>query len=139
MNKEKIQELFDKAVGGLLKQGRPCMSDFGCVYRDGGDRCVVGFLLNDDINPYNFNSVPVSALISDDRQMYDELTKKLLREALEASGIEVNTTSLQFLNALQEVHDGFSSKFGSAEAIARWKVGFTNVAEAYGLNMDVLQ
>ncbi len=44
------QEIFDTAVGGVLKQGHPSVAaDGSCVYRDpDGAKCAAGFLLTDE-------------------------------------------------------------------------------------------
>ncbi len=44
------QEIFDKAVLGVLKQGKRSVKDtHQCAYRgDGGLKCAVGFLIDDD-------------------------------------------------------------------------------------------
>jgi len=44
------QDIFNKAVGGILKQGESCFdSEEGqCMYRMGKLRCAAGFLINDE-------------------------------------------------------------------------------------------
>lgn len=43
------QEVFDQAVGGVIAQGKPAMSNnMGCVYRAGTLACVAGQLMSDD-------------------------------------------------------------------------------------------
>lgn len=44
------QEVFDIAVGGVLKQGAQCLDEHGlCVYRGpNGTKCAAGFVFTDD-------------------------------------------------------------------------------------------
>lgn len=142
MNKEHIQGLFDKAVGSIMKQGSPCSDDMGCVYKSGNHRCVVGHLLNEDIDPHLFNSIPVMALF-EQRQasvhsVHSKESVELLRNALEQSNISTDEFTLQFLDSLQNVHDVVPFNRGKEEFMKRWKESFSCVADTYGLNTNVL-
>jgi hypothetical protein len=44
------QEIFDAAYGALLDQGCPSVnSGGGCVYRNNGYRCAIGWFIPDDV------------------------------------------------------------------------------------------
>lgn len=139
MNKGHIQGLFDRAVGSIMKQGYPCSDDMGCVYKSGNLRCVVGHLLNEDIDPHLFNSIPVKALFEQrQNSLHSKESVELLRNALEQSNISTDEFTLRFLDSLQNVHDMVPFHRSKEELLKRWKESFSSVADTYGLNIDVL-
>lgn len=90
------QEVFDKAVGGLLTQG--CQSLKGgnkneCMYRgDNGTKCAVGHLIDDDNYRPNVEGHNIYA--------------KEVQVALLASRVDITDDEIfELLQSLQRIHD----------------------------------
>lgn len=121
------QELFDKAVTGILKQGGPsvdsdCMN--GCVYRGPhGLRCAIGHLIEDET--LLEETCGISNLL---------LRRPAVREALGVEG----TDDERFLCDLQSCHDMPSGIAQPEEYIRRFRDHATAFAVRYGLDRSVL-
>ncbi len=109
------QEIFDKAVPPLLKQGvrsYDVIAD-GCAYRgSGGNKCVVGQIISDEIYDSRIEMKAVSQVhvlmknsgTTPPHRHWSEPDLEgivLLRDILEKEGIDVNDDStMEFLVAL---------------------------------------
>ena len=59
------QEVFDFAVGKVIEQGDPAISEEGCVYRDHlGQKCAFGHLIPDSLYKHSFENVTADGIIS---------------------------------------------------------------------------
>lgn len=62
------QEIFEKMVTGLYRQGKPSVDLFNgfCKYRgDGGTKCAIGFLIDDsEYDPSLEGSTPLSRVMA---------------------------------------------------------------------------
>lgn len=126
MNK---QELFDKAVGGVIKQGAPSIRLSGqpgpiCCYRNGeGLKCAIGQIIPDDKYETRFDTEGLAT-----------------SEVLNAIGIKSDDDQ-EFLIDLQECHDNAwvissqnSDKKARNESFLRnFKSSAQMVAEEYQL------
>lgn len=111
------QEIFDKALNGILKQGVPSMMSSGvCKYRGpNGTMCAVGLLLTDD-----------EALAMDDVMgAIDDLPVELVPERL--------LPHMDLLSAIQCAHDYASSRTPFVE---EYKVRMRDVAKSFKLRME---
>lgn len=155
-----MQEVFDKAVSGLIKQGVPSKYMKGCQYHNAktGSRCVVGQLFCEDIDTGNFEGLWVQELdrwMSDRRNngvalddIDDESAPRLLADALIKSGVEVTPLMVRFLTDLQGIHDGTDvpaddlDEEGLEQYIhdtrQYWKERFAVIADKYFLDKTVL-
>lgn len=131
-----LQEIFDVAVTGLLKQGKKSMQTTGaCAYRGvEGCKCAVGFLIKDefydrimDVDTMSVRTTTVEAALVNSGVL--EGCNVHGFEALdEAQGREV--MRLRLLGDLQYVHD--------QEFKGNWKEGFLGIADNYRLKTDHL-
>lgn len=96
---EDPQVLFDTAIRSLAKQGRlsrqPPLSnteDGSCLYEDGGRRCAIGWVMTPDaLNKFG-------DLIDNVEHLHKD------------HSFNSGSVGLPFLTALQDVHDGSSSR-----------------------------
>ena len=122
------QDVFDKAVSGILKQGKPAISEISCVYlaRD-GSKCIVGQLLPDG-HPGQEYAGSVEYLLND----YPDLLETL----------EINSNDdKNFLAALQGCHD--AGGLSADASPTTWKNNFLtlvkDVAIRYSLDASILK
>lgn len=111
------QEIFDKVSEFLIKQGKPCITDNGCVYRGpDGLKCAVGCVLPDELYQPGMDSddVDIRAIW----WKYPEVAEYFGRG------------KLPLLEALQQVHDGWPYH-GSTETFARQML---DIARTFGLS-----
>lgn len=117
------QALFDKAVIGVIKQGRPSMTCEGsCRYRNpDGLCCAVGFLIDDEHcreglekNPANNSEVINAVLASNPEITSEQLNVDMLRE-------------------LQNAHD--QSSMEEDDFVELFHSDAIKVARKYGLEM----
>jgi hypothetical protein len=96
--KEWMQNAFNTAYLGLIKQGMPAIGRYGCSYRgDGNTCCAVGMLIPDALYDPRFESTSVSSLL---RDRYDfRCAIGLTDEMLESGDIE------SLLSGMQAAHD----------------------------------
>lgn len=98
------QEVFDKIVAHARKQKCQCEIDGHCLYRDGnGNKCFAGVLIED--SEYNSNM-----------EFRGVLKNEIFAEKVE---------SLDFLSAMQGIHDGYFVEY--------WERQFQDMAEHYKL------
>lgn len=99
------QEIFDKVVNHIRKQGHPAVENGTCAYRtEDGSMCAVGCLITDEV--YSVYGSKIEG--------YDVGTSLVL-EALDKSGIDVlkagtGTGIFGLLRCLQAAHDSEPSK-----------------------------
>lgn len=97
-----LQEAFDVAAGGMLRQGLKSEAVVGeglqCAYRGaGGAKCALGHLMNDAAYDPMFDAQGLTLNGSGGAQ---------IQCALEASGVDVSAPRMfSMLSALQEIHD----------------------------------
>jgi hypothetical protein len=115
------QQAFDRAVSALIEQGEPAYSEFGCCYRtDGGLKCAVGHLMPEDKYQPGFEGVAASE-----------------PQILRAAGI--SAASANFLEALQDTHDGPAEEGLTDGAwVEAFKKRARIVADDFGLSAKVL-
>lgn len=66
-----MQELFTRAVLGVIAQGKPSMTDVSCAYRGpNGTKCAVGFLIEDDFLPPDLNE---DAGLADNEEIWEAI------------------------------------------------------------------
>lgn len=123
MSKE-LQKIFDRAVGGILKQGRASITiDINdrpqCMYRGYNDtKCAVGHLIPDDI--YDPKMEIGIVVLCGENLKIRELFK------------DVN---INMLRALQRAHDNSNE----IRFVDDFKIKAFDVAAYYSLNADVLK
>jgi hypothetical protein len=131
-----LQEIFDKSVSGILKQGTKAYGtydglDYVCVYRSPeGYKCAAGQLIDDEHYDSSFEGRGVDPYL--ETATYP--TDAKLRAALEKSGVPLTHDVLQMISALQRAHDeasnyNFVNDFRRAARV---------VAEDWGLHTAVL-
>lgn len=89
------QEIFDKVVTHLRKQGGPALDKKGrCKYRAGNGRmCAVGCLIPDNLYHKDMEGKPVGCGFPIDSVLYE---------------IGFGNSGLELLSCLQELHDRFN-------------------------------
>lgn len=89
------QEMFDQAVGGLIKQGRRAHNKYGdCKYRtDDGLKCAFGMLIPDEIYNPKMEGWSVTSWMEDGGSTAYDFTKHFSEQ------------NLDFGEKLQEIHD----------------------------------
>lgn len=92
------QDLFNKVADHLLSQGQRSISliastgDMGCAYRgEDGLKCAIGALIPDEIYSRHIEGKSVVSLA----------VKKILPRC----GVGTDLSTLEFLKALQDIHD----------------------------------
>jgi hypothetical protein len=129
MNK---QEIFDRGVAGILKQGEPAIDPRRnlCKYRDDqGHACFVGKLIPDEIYTPELEAEALSdvvALIKADEH-YDLLAE--CQEAHDTAAIIVHG----------DPGSPNAQIFSGTEFIARFKENVAEIADRYGLSKEVLR
>ena len=113
------QEIFDKSVGGLLKQGKQAMdSGNNCVYQNGnGLRCAIGQLIDPESYTDNLEGWGIGDLF----RQYPEIMNR--------NGLVESNELIELLDGLQEVHD--------RNDFDKWPALYSNLAKNYGLNSEV--
>lgn len=124
------QELFDRAVQGILTQGCPSLQNpEGCAYRGvNGSKCAIGHLLTDEqMKEYDIKE-------GTSPEMFPG---KLLRELLPNMSY---CSNLEFLMDLQDVHDKSShSDVDANEFLKNFRMRAGKFAEKWNLNKKVLE
>lgn len=95
------QEIFDKILNHLRKQGKASISDGGkCMYRgDNGNSCAVGCLISDEDYLESFD-------IPNDSDVTSMLKNLKFKQALINSGIDItNDKTMTLLIEMQSAHD----------------------------------
>jgi len=116
------QEIFDKAVGGLLKQGKAARKENEkgvnrCVYRtDDGLKCAVGQIIPDNLYQSGMEDLSVDVLF------------QIFSDEMSAIGLDMATQG-HLLNDLQCVHDTSGPVY--------WAENFRQVAKDFNLNSGV--
>ncbi|MDH7796396.1 MULTISPECIES: hypothetical protein [unclassified Beijerinckia] len=119
LTQEQKQDYFDRAVGGLLKQGTRSLrkkdeDDIFCMYRSPqGHKCAVGMLIPDDKYSPKFDN-------GDD----------VMLEAVLTEGLGVGLENFDFFRDLQKVHD--------KSQVSEWPAHFAKFAGENGLNTKVI-
>jgi len=116
-----MQELFDTASVGLLRQGKKSELEAinGCAYRGkGGRRCGVGFVIPDYYYEPDMEGRDAGVLVT----RYPTLEQYW--------GVEEDGESRYMLLDLQSVHDNCS--------VECWRDELSKVAEKYGLETLVM-
>ena len=92
------QEVFDFAVGKVIEQGAPAISEDGCAYRTrNGNKCAFGHLIPDSLYKHSFENVTAVGILT------EGLSKKNLQysPALAAS-LECHVS---LITDIQRAHD----------------------------------
>jgi hypothetical protein len=115
-----MQAAFDKAGPALLRQNRKSVKGGGgCFYRGaGGLRCGVGWLVDNDETARRMDNE-----LSDSTEI-SCIPADLMAEA------GLDTLPMDFLQALQAVHDGFEPP--------RWREQLMHLAAGFGLSASAL-
>lgn len=91
-----IQQVSDEIAAALIKQGKPCLRNYGCAYGDNlGNHCAVGWLLPKD-SEFMYSTENVN-----------ELARKKNYLGKNTDFIKNNT---QFLSLIQKLHDGGATR-----------------------------
>lgn len=105
------QEIFNKVRDHLLKQNAQALvpGTTTCRYRDmRGNKCAVGCLISDEMYRLDMEGLRVSdALLTDDDYSQWGRAKKIMVPALAQAIGELNTSNLNLLAGLQNIHDNF--------------------------------
>lgn len=130
-NKQLFQGAFDKAVRGILAQGRRSFSigNGVCLYRSGdGCKCAVGHLISDEEYNKEFESLGAINLI--ERFEISSLKPFCFKEGFD------------FIGDLQSVHDYAKCDHNYPERdvtfLASFKERAKDFAKKYNLNTSVL-
>ena len=117
-----MQEIFNKVKAHLLAQGKRSEDDHNCLYRGpDGLKCAVGCLIEDSAyNPTIEGSAVVDITSSTNKE------SKLLRAALQDSGVELNHQTINLLAQLQQLHDKLPP--------AGWSAHLKTIADDFGLD-----
>ena len=103
------KQVLDKAVSGVMKQGRLSSHSGSCYYRHPdvyGVKCGIGHLIEDRFYDINMECQSVGSAYSKN----PESEELLLTAGLAGSGIDLARDGMrQMLNDIQEVHDGVSN------------------------------
>lgn len=122
------QEIFDTAAIGVIRQGKPSLSNMGnCAYRGkDGTKCAAGFLLSDEV--YD----PSMDCSSDDGDSTDwEATVKRFRSRLPDHLIEHH----DLIKNLQTAHD--TADYSCQPAFIRtFRSALHHIAVSHDLSMD---
>ncbi len=91
-----LEEIFDAASIGMLKQGKKSMAGNRCVYRsDDGCKCGVGFLIAEEHYKPTLEGKNISRVV--------------VKYALQYSGVDIDDfATANLLEAIQNIHDGHS-------------------------------
>lgn len=122
-----MQEAFDVAAGGMLKQRRKSQAvicgERQCCYRgEGGTRCAIGFLLSDAAYDVEFDALGISLANSGGCR---------IQAALEASGVDFGEPSMfSMLAALQEIHD--------CREVEQWPMRLLELAAEFELDGRII-
>jgi hypothetical protein len=127
LSQDQKQELFDKAVSGVLKQGGFSKDSGRCVYlAHGGFRCGIG------------HCVPMEVLVKSAANNTDSIgaiigsINPIATYFEETYGITSDQTNdVAFLTSLQSVHDGYQD-------LPTFQWAAKHFAELYKLNFDVI-
>lgn len=116
----RAQEIFDKAVGALLKQGKKSKAGGACLYRSSHGCCAIGHLIPDELYDEDMDAGGVG--VNDLLSQYPRLQDILLPCDLSSRFAE------KFLIRLQYVHDMY--------VVDEWREGFQKVAAEYQLKWN---
>ena len=117
-----LQDAFDRAVRGLLLQGRQSRGESPggnvCLYRNPeGLKCVAGWLIDEE---YYYKGLE-----------HKGCDTSAVQIAIEESGFPVRSTSeLRFYLDGQEIHDNSS--------VASWPNAYRSLAREHGLSAAVI-
>lgn len=133
--KKKLQRVFDRGVGRVLKQGAKSIVPNGssCMYRGPESRCcVIGHTIDDEHYDPKFEGFGVKNGFLGDSQA---IAQKIRRSVAKSNGFSVTTTTqeilfTELLDDLQCVHDDHPVK--------SWNHEFRRIAREYGLSADVI-
>jgi len=121
------QEMFDRGLNGLRKQGKASMSAKGkCAYRgEGGCRCVIGFSIHDQHYKVDMEDTDANS--------------KLVREALKHSGYPLNHLNSEDyfpLDLQKSLHDDISATDTNKEFLLRLEKAAKKFARDYKLKYE---
>lgn len=116
------QEIFDKAVGGLLNQGVQSYSEelSKCVYRTAcGSKCAVGQLIPDNLYQPDMESGPsgVDSLV----EKFPQVGEYILPSNMSSR------RGMSFLSEMQEIHDHCEDA---------WEARFKEMAAGWSLQWN---
>lgn len=124
-----LQQLFDRVVTAVLKQGRPSVTDGGCAYRgDDGAKCAVGHLITDAVYARHNCDGWDNSLESNIVQ------EPVVRQAIEDSlSAPLDQRAVDMLGWLQAAHDdNFIERHvintSDPEYLKAWRTRFTDSA-----------
>lgn len=113
-----MQEAFDTAWRGIVKQGFPAGANGDCWLRSGGNKCAIGHLiLDEEYDPNMDNSVRIASL------------------PIELTDIDTPLTKGQFLIDIQRAHDNAS--YSGTEFLSQFKNGMRRLATRWKLTAPI--
>lgn len=119
-----LQELFDRAVGGVIEQGGPslgaemkgCVAE--CLYRgENGACCAVGWLIPEDLYKPTFEGSRLDELLVD---------------------LPFKKVQVRLIGRLQYAHDDVGSTLG-LDYLDSFKEKCIGIAEEFNLNTNVIK
>lgn len=119
--RQTAQQLFDKAVGALLAQGKKSKEEWGvsCLYHGpDGAKCAVGHLIPDELFEVEFERTAISVILSD---------RPRLKQAILPCDMGTFDDE-DFLSEMQSVHD--------ACPVSNWRREFQRLARKYDLKWN---
>lgn len=126
-----MQEAFDRAAVGVIKQGVPSVApDGSCQYITGEAKCGVGHLLANDAMCASWDE----AVWTTHDLVKDESIRIQMLPDMKLSGID--QLPIEFLNDLQLAHDLASP---CADFIAEFKSAMREVADKWELDKGMVQ
>lgn len=136
-----LQEIFDKAVLGVLTQQTQCKDGHACALRsdDGKSKCAVGWLIPDEDYHADLElESDLSSYTYEDDQMNDDFVETNLSTALEKQIGEITQEKFSLLLDLQTAHDEdiFIGEIGNFTHIMADR--FIRVASNHGLSEEVI-
>jgi hypothetical protein len=113
------QEVFDFAVGKVIEQGDPAISEEGCVYRDHlGQKCAFGHLIPDSLYRHSFENVTSNGIINSTAK--NPQYSPALAASLECHASLITDIQRSHDNSAHYEGDNFVTKFRHrAEAVAQ--------------------
>ena len=132
----KAQEIFDRALQGVLNQGSPSMRhEFGeisrCSYRNAENKkCSIGHVWS--------GLIPDHCEIWDSGDSIDDLLSSTHKHTLDRLGLFEDYMSRQLLRYIQQAHDdaALSNPFNDARFIVMFKDLMRAVSENFDLQYN---
>lgn len=128
------QQVFDKVLTHLRKQGHAAVSGSACVYRAfNGDMCAFGCLIPDELYAPVMEGISASVLL--DQTEWNSAESARYRDTLPGHDARLRAlfsanVPIALISELQCAHDGALKNYG----MSRWEKDIREIAERYALN-----